>query len=391
LILPRRQTISVCCLASSSGPFLQAALAPVREIADEVVIAAGGPLSDEDLSCYREIADRLFSIEFDFIERHLAWLHAQCRGDWILRLDGDELPTPELVSEALAARDDRGLNCVLFARRNLFPTVDSYIVQEPWYPDFQVRMVRNDGSLRFSGLQHSAAERTDPAHLTEASMYHLPFILADVEARRARAVRYEQLRPGLISSTGLPANDLLLPETLPPLLTAPVPSHHRAQIEAALQASVSGSGRADAVPVSLAESDAYWAGRTLPESAYSASIEVIAATVAFAPSERRPMYFLVVNGGAETWSWDPSIGPHIHIVHRLLGEDGEPVEEWRPSFFTEWVSPGRRTIVPSHVDAPPTPGRYRLQASVRHAPAERLFGTMQEVELVVRPGGAWAS
>jgi hypothetical protein len=382
-------TLSVCCLANSPGPFLKAALAPVREVADEVVIAVGGSISDEDLSCYQEIADRLYSIEFEFVERHLAWLHAQCRGDWILRFDGDEIPSPEMVSEVLAAKEDRQLSCMLFARRNLFPTVESYIVQEPWYPDFQVRMVRNDGSLRFPGLTHSAAERTMPARAVEAPIYHMPFILSDVEARSARAAHYEQLRRGLIAPTGLPANDALLPENRSSLITSPVPKEHVRQIEAVLSAAEQTCGSTRAVPVSLTETDAFWSNRVMAESAYHARIDVIGAPVPLALGEGRPFYFRVRNEGSETWGWDPSCGPYVHVVHRLLNEGGTPVEEWHPSFFTEWVKPGTTTIVPAHVDAPTKSGRYYLEIKIRHSPEERLFGYAPETELVVRPGGAW--
>jgi len=389
---PRRATLSVCCIANSPGPFLKAALSPLREIADEVLIAVGGPLPEEDLGHYGEIADRLFSIEFEFAERHLAWLHAQCRGDWILRLDGDEIPTPEMIAEVLAARDDRRLSCVLFARRNLFPTVESYIAQEPWYPDFQVRMVRNDGSLRFAGELHSATERTLPARIVEAPMYHLPLILNGFEDRRARATRYEELVPGLLAPTQLPANDMLLPELLPPLITASVPPEHQRQIEAVLSASSpAAESPVDVTAVSLAEMDAFWSNRILPESAYRASIEVIGAPVPLAPGELRPFYLRVRNEGDELWGWDPSLGPYLHVVHRLLDERREPVEGWRPAFFTEWVRPGRATVVAANLDAPPDPGHYILELQVRHSPKERLFGSAQEVELIVRTGGAWGA
>jgi hypothetical protein len=362
-------------------------LAPLREIADEIVIAAGGPVDEETLRYYCEIADRLFAIEFSFIERHLAWLHAQCSGDWILRLDGDEIPSPGMVAEVANTRDDRGLSCVSFSRRALFPTIDNYIVQEPWYPDFQVRMVRNDGSMRFAGLQHTTAERTLPGHAVEAPLYHLS-LLSEIADRRARAARYERLRPGMVAPTRLPANDMYLPETLPPLLAASVPQRDLSHIEAVISAA--GPAPActpDTVPVSLEQMDRLWAGRTLPEMAYRASIELVGTPVPLSPGERRPLYFRVRNEGSECWSWDPSVGPHLHLVHRLLSENGAPLEDWRPAFFTEWVRPSMVTIVPGYLDAPDASGRYELEMKIRHAP-ERLFGTAQKIEVVVRPEGA---
>jgi hypothetical protein len=384
----RAATLSVCCIVNSPGPFLRAALAPLREIADEVVIAAGGQVPAEDLGQYAAVADRLFSIEFEFLERHLAWLHAQCHGDWILRLDGDEIPSAEMLDEVTAARADRSINGVFFARRNLFPTISSYIAQDPWYPDFQLRMVRNDGSLRFSGELHSGPERSSPARMVEAPIYHLPFIFGDLESRRARADRYERLRPGLVAPTGLPANQMELPETLPSLLTAPVPRSDVRRIEAVLSAPPRSPGPAEAISISLAEMDAYWSGRVLPESGYRARIDVIGVAAPLSPRERRPFYFRIHNEGSERWGWDPSVGPHVHVVHRLLDRRGAPVDDWLPSFFMESVESGSTTIVPAYVDAPDLPGTYRLEIRLRHAPV-RLFGTSGQIEVLVRPGGAW--
>ncbi len=385
----RATTLSVCCVANTPGPFLRAALAPLREIADEILIAAGGTVSNGDLACYGEVADAVFAIEFDFIERHLPWLHAQCRGDWILRLDGDEIPSPEMLAQVLAAKGDDRINSVLFARRHPFPTVAQYIVQEPWYPDFQVRMVRNDGSLRFSGMLHSSAERTPPSRITEACIYHLPFILGDASIRLTRADRYERLRPGLLAPTGLDIAGALLPEKLAGLMTVRIPDHHRHLLEAVLDESRASTLPGDATAVSLEEMDAFWAGRVLQASAYRASISLIGTPAPFGPGESRPVYFLVRNDGDELWGWDPSIGPYLHLVYRLVREGKGEIEDWRPAFFTEWVRPGSSTIVPTQVDVPTEPGRYLLEVKIRHAPG-RLFGDSQEIRIVVRSGGAWS-
>ncbi len=389
----RSATLSVCCIANVPGPFLRAALEPLREVADEVVIATGGSVPEDDLMQYAEVADRLFSLEFEFIERHLAWLHAQCRGDWILRLDGDEIPSPEMLAEVSAMRRDRSVNGVLFARRNLFPTVASYISQDPWYPDFQLRLVRNDGALRFGGTVHSGPELSLPARFVEAPIYHLPFICADVEERRNRARRYEMLSPGLIAPTCLAANRMELPESLSPLHVSLVPQADRVLIESVLSAPPGpvGTRGTQIVHVPIAVTDALWAGRTFPESAYRARIEVIGTAAPLSPAERRPFHFRVRNDGTECWGWDPSVGPFVHVVHRLMNEAGEPVEDWVPSFFTENVEPGAATIVPASVDAPAETGRYRLEVRIRHAP-DRLFGRADdEVELLIRAGGAWGS
>jgi hypothetical protein len=389
----RRQTLSVCCLTNAPGPLVRGALEPFREIADEIVIAAGGRVAGEDLQCYGEVADVLFHIEFDFMERHLAWLHAQCGGDWILRLDGDEIPSAAMVAEVGRAKDDRSISSVFFARRHPFPTPERYIVQEPWYPDFQARMVRNDGTARFSGLLHTAAERTLPARLVAAPLYHLSLIAADYEERRARAERYEQLRPGLIGPGGLPSNDALLPERLAELRTAPTPAADRELVEAVMSAERPPAGPVvgPVRRVALAEMDPLWANRPIPHTAYHARLEVIGEAVPFAPGEQRPMYFRVCNEGSETWPWDGSVGPHIHLIHRVVDPKGGYEGDWQPALFTEWVSPAATTVVPAIVVAPAVPGSYRLEAKLRHAPLEHVFGVAATVDVVVREGGAWGA
>ena len=259
-------------------------------------------------------------------------------------------------------------------------------------------MVRNDGALRFSGLVHSGPEHTPPARFVEAPIYHLSFMLGGLEARRARAARYEALRPGLVAPTGLPANQMELPECASSLSTAAVPDEHRAAIEAIVSSppsswdspAPSAPRAVEPLPVSLATMDAYWSGRVLPESAYRAQIEVLGVAAPLRPRERRPFYFRVRNEGTERWGWGPSVGPFLHLVHRLLDEDGSPLEDWRPSFFTEPVMPGSVTIVPAHVDAPADAGLFRLEMRVRQAP-KRLFGRSEDVQVTVRSGGAWDS
>ena len=92
-------SLSVCLRTGEPAARVAEVLAPVRAVADEVVIAADSRVDASTLAGYAALADRLFRVEYRQYEAHLGWLHAQCSGDWILRLDGDEV-----VSRALADR-----------------------------------------------------------------------------------------------------------------------------------------------------------------------------------------------------------------------------------------------------------------------------------------------
>ena len=64
----------------------------------------------KELAEYALVADQLFRIEVIHLERHFSWLHAQCRGNWIFRIDADEIASPALVSalpELMARREIR--------------------------------------------------------------------------------------------------------------------------------------------------------------------------------------------------------------------------------------------------------------------------------------------
>ena len=107
---PRLMSLSVCLIASAPAARVAALLEPVRELADEIVIAADSRGDAATLAGYAALADRCFRLEYRFYERHLGWLHEQCSGDWILRLDDDEVLSAAFVARLpalLAARDVR--------------------------------------------------------------------------------------------------------------------------------------------------------------------------------------------------------------------------------------------------------------------------------------------
>jgi hypothetical protein len=170
-------TLSVCCMTVDPPAQVAASLSLLRPVADEIVVAVDSRVDPGDLGAYDGVADAL--VRFDFrppVDRPRAWLLAQCRGDWILSVDGDEVPSRRMVEELpelVAARD---VQQYWFSRRWLYGDARTWLGELPWWPDFQLRLARNDATLGAPGSIHSVAPQVLPVRHVDASLYHLDLL-----------------------------------------------------------------------------------------------------------------------------------------------------------------------------------------------------------------------
>ena len=371
-------SLSVCLITADPAPRIAAILEPLRPHAEEIVIAADLRVDDETLAGYDALADRLFRIDFRAAERHLGWLFAQCRGDWILRLDGDEVPSRAFVRRLPDMLASRNAQQFWIAQAWLYPDARRVLVGAPWSGDFANRLVRNDGTLRVRGLQHLHADPVEPCEYVEEPFYHLDLLTSSEEERREKAVRYEVARPCLLAPGGGRINEsFYLPELRRDTLELrPVPEEDRAAIARALDESAPVPAvSVENVPfVSLEEMDRMWEGRTVRAEAYHASIEPYEPTLSLAPSERRHVCFWVRNEGSERWPARLDERPQIRLSYRWLNHDANmhPAEGPR-SAFPRVVNPGERILAPLHVDAPSAAGDYVLEVDIVHEHV-RWFG-----------------
>jgi hypothetical protein len=352
-----------------------AVLAPLREVADEVVIAADARVGEDDLVAYAGVADRVLRIEFDFVERHLAWLHAQCSGKWALRLDDDEVVSPELLlalPKLVAAPDVLQYR---IPRRWLYPDPDHWLAETPWSPDLQTRLVRTGALLRFPGALHTSAQPVMPSRVLEEPIYHLAHLLEDVATRRGRAIRYEVRRPGLPAPGGGPSNSVYyVPEDWARGDPVEVPVTHRAAIARVLQGSDAAGRISEVAVTSLDENDRFWAGRPLAGRDYAAELTLAQDEHRFSAGEAAEVIVRVLNLGTVTWPWGLEQPPLIRPAHRWLDIDGVPLGPDHPrSAFPCAVAPTRAALVPLQVSAPSAPGEYLLEVELVHE-GVRWFG-----------------
>ena len=369
---------SVLCPTRDPGSRVRAILAPFAGVTHEIVIAADSRASEEDLAVYAQVADRLLRFEHAGADRSLPYLHAQCTGDWILLIAGDEVASPRLLRRLSGLPNEGDVQQYLIPMRWLFPDAGHWLDELPWSPDYHNRLVRNDASLWFPGTIHSAAAHAHPARYLEEPLYHLNCVLSSQSEREAKVARYEELGPGLTAPGGGPLNErYFLPERHARLAPVPVPAEDRQAIDVALNPSSHPADRAATPPIPLAtraEILAHWAGRELSDDAYRASLEPIERDLRAEAGERRAIYVRVTNAGEDRWPWaTPSQRPVIRLSYRWWTEDGRHLGEGERTSLPHPLGPGESCIAPVTVRAPAIAGQHRLEVDLVHEHV-RWFG-----------------
>lgn len=405
-----RSSLSVCCMTVDPPSRVAASLALVRPVAHEIVVAVDAMVPPDALGPLHDVADRVVRFEYrPPVDRPRPWLVAQCSGDWILTLDGDEVPGPALV-EQLPELISRGgtpedVVQVHVPRRWLFPDSGSWLAELPWWPDYQVRLVRNDASLAVRTGVHAGIVPVLPARHLDAPLYHLDPVVTDPETRRSKVAAYESLDPGRAAYGGGPLNEVLYgPEVWATQPPQPVPEADRLVIDRVLAAGAAagttsaasdGSDARRSAPsaplIPAEEIDRFRPPHTgtLPDDAYKADLAVFAEGLHMVPSETRPVYVRVSNLGTVTWPWGLDQEPYIRLSYHWRDGRGEMlVYEGLRSPLPCRVAPGDTTIVPLWVTAPLSAGRYVLEIELVHEHV-RWFGSPLAVDINVaeRPAG----
>lgn len=370
--MPAAPTISVCLFTGEPGPRVAATLRPLREVADEIVICADARAADADLAAYATVADRLFTAEFRHLEFHLQWLHDQCSCDWILRLDGDEVPSRALLVELPALVRDERVAQYRIPRAWLYPDTRHWLAEVPWWPDAQLRLVRNDSRIAFDGRDHTSAAPVEPVGCARAPLYHLATAIQPYAERWSRALRYDVRRPGLRPPGGGPMAAYYLPERFAEGEPRAVPPEDAEALDAALTAPAPRADRRSrrvlaarrAVPA--AEIERAWAQRAIDPAAIGGLVELADPEIEAAwmePGEERAIVVHVANWGTEVWTAGMDQPPHIRVGTRWWDADGRLVQEGRAPMPAR-VQPGEELRWSLTVTAPEPPGDYELELDI---------------------------
>ena len=355
---------------SGGDPARLAALLRIcRPAVDEIVIGLDDRVDQRAAAAAVAIADRVVRIPYaPPVERTLPWLYAQCGGDWIFKLDDDEVPSVALL-ESLRAAADPAVTHVWFPRRWLFGGSGTYLDARPWVPDFQLRLSVNDSRLvSFPGVQHVPVDVVGPARYADTPIYHLDLLRPRAERER-KVLDYERVRPGMRSG-GLAFNHALyLPELSDPPL-AETPAEDRALVEAMLAAPAPPAGEPRDLPSATRdEIDALWPHRRVE---YAADLSVRSAPARLEAGELAQIELELVNRSGAAL-----VTPAVQIASRW---DRNGLGPWTP--LPAPVDPGETVLVVASVIAPLEPGRHIVELDLVHD-GVGWFGAPVEVEIDV--------
>ncbi len=357
-------SLSVCCITRGPTARVAAQLEPLRQLADEIVVAVDDRVDPALLAPLAELADEVVLYPYlDPVDRPVGWAHSLCTRDWILWLDDDELPSsallrglPELLREPLETH-------YWLPRRWLHGSPRSYLAGAPWQPDYQLRLVQNDPRLLwFPGVTHRPIEAFGPHRYLEWPIYHADLLLNPLESRRQKARRYETVAPGR-RLAGVPMNLALhVPELRDRLDVRPLPPEDTELVERALATDPwPEAGRTQPHRHATREEvDAHWHGRETDDELYRAELTVADELTSLALREVRAVPVRVRNRSAHVWPPDGLGVPEVRVSYR-----------WRTTAGDLVVGDGLRTPFPGAVP----PGEEVDRARERRGTASgRLLG-----------------
>lgn len=171
-----------------------------RAVVDELVAFVDEDRATPGLDAkLRQLDARIINTRApEFYRADFRAMVAACRGEWLLKIDYDEELSQEWHDprwRELLAQDEFNH---FWAPRRWLTSETTYIASEPWWPDRQLRLFRNDpAAITFPTRLHETMQmKGEGAYLRTLAIHHHDLRLASRAAREAKAAAYERERPG---------------------------------------------------------------------------------------------------------------------------------------------------------------------------------------------------
>ena len=199
----RRPKLSVMITGQEVARSLPRVLASARRVADEIIFIDGGSRDATRAIAAREPRARVFTLPFDgnLAEQKNFGL-AQCRGDWILVLDADELLADEFCAQLPRLMRSWTMRWYKIPRYWVIADLRPlrYIASRRHYPDYQLRLFRNSSFFRYAAdspvhVHFPKRARGIGRRLKRGHIFHLALAWTSRAERDERTRRYAMIDP----------------------------------------------------------------------------------------------------------------------------------------------------------------------------------------------------
>jgi len=328
----------------NTEPRLARLLTEVSAFADEIVVGVDASSTDRSFAIATAHADVVYRFQH---RPHLAPARLlplrYASGDWILSIDDDESiePSTEALLPELMA--DPTPTHYWFPRRwvtSLEPA--EYVHAAPWFPDWQLRLFRNDRRLVWKPPRpHTGYQVIGPGYFeSRVSLLHFEPLLCDAATRRAKVDRYR--RAGGAESG-----------------------------QAFFDAIPAGSGRAVTIRPAPLPAAAARRGIAYPDvhdepvaslPPWGSAITEVRMAAACRPGALLLAEVAATNTGELAWTPPVARWPILQLGAHLLSSDGTLVEwDAARTAMPRFVAPGESVRLIGQFEAPQFPGAYLVE------------------------------
>ena len=189
-----RTRLGLCALTQDHPDLVGLILDTFADVVDESIIGVDARVDPSTMQPIVRRATHTVRMEVttpDDITPAKWWLSEQLDCPWVLFVDTDEIPSNDLIAWLRRfKRDETSTTHVSFRRRWLWPTVATYLLDDPWRDDPQTRLVRVDQQVARCGRSlHETVLVGGSGRVQPQCLYHLDTVLNSVDERRKKVRR----------------------------------------------------------------------------------------------------------------------------------------------------------------------------------------------------------
>jgi glycosyltransferase involved in cell wall biosynthesis len=199
---PTRQ-LSILCVTNNEHPHVEKFIKAMRQLATnleaELVLGLDGEKAQS--ASWRHLADVSLNLKADKLQETVSdQAVAACHGDWVLRLDDDEMASPALfiwlfnLTRKTSDKNNIKDTLYTFPRVYLYPDDKHYLVNDGMMPDLQTRLGKKE--LMYGVTYVHAGNPNGTGTVVPYAIEHHKLLVRDYKDRQKIAARYESIRPG---------------------------------------------------------------------------------------------------------------------------------------------------------------------------------------------------